>query len=90
MEPRHRGERPGRQTPERGRSESDGRIEKGSGCGPRQRPKKGSEVPESGHPQLVKNKQREEHGTGSATPAVQWGSVLMNISLQNLDYKSWR
>ncbi len=28
---------------------------------------------------LVKNKRREEHGTGSATPAVQWESVPRRI-----------
>jgi hypothetical protein len=62
MEPRLRGERPGRQTPERGRSESDGHTEEGSRCDPRQRPKKRPDVPESWHSQLVKKKQQEEHG----------------------------
>jgi hypothetical protein len=82
MEPRLWGERPGRQTLERDRSESDGRTEERSGCDSRQKPKKRPDVPEGGHPQLVKNKQREEHGTGSATPAVQWGSVLFFTALQ--------
>jgi hypothetical protein len=63
MEPRLWGERPGRQTPERGRAESNGRPEEGSGCDQRQRPKKRPDVPKGGRPQLVKNKQREEHGT---------------------------
>jgi hypothetical protein len=63
MEYRVGGERPGRQTPERGRSEGNGRPEEGSGRDPRQRPKKRSDVPESRRPQLVKNKQREKHGT---------------------------
>ncbi len=75
MEPRLRGERLGRQTQERGRSEGDGRTEEGGRRIPRQRPKKRPDVPESWHPQLVKNKQREEHRTGSATPAVQRGSA---------------
>jgi hypothetical protein len=43
--------------------EDNGRLEEGSGRDPRQRPKKRSDVPENGRPQLVKNKQREEHGT---------------------------
>jgi hypothetical protein len=64
MEPWFGGERPGKQAPERGRSEGNGRPEEGGGCNPRrQRPEKRSDVPESGRPQLVKNKQREEHGT---------------------------
>jgi hypothetical protein len=57
------GERPGRQAPERGRSEGNGCPEEGSGRDPRQRPKKSSDVPEDRLHQLVKNRQREEHGT---------------------------
>jgi hypothetical protein len=63
MVPQSGVERPGRQTPERGRSEGNGCPEEGSGGDPRQRPKKRSDVPENGHPQLVKNKRQEEHGT---------------------------
>jgi hypothetical protein len=57
------GKWPGGQTQERGRSKGDGRAEEGSICDPRQRPKKGPDVQENGRPQLVKNKQWEEHGT---------------------------
>jgi hypothetical protein len=49
-EPRLRGEQPGKETPERGRPEGNRRPEEGSGCDPRQRPKKRSDVPESGRP----------------------------------------
>jgi hypothetical protein len=63
MESRLRGKRPGRQAPERGRSEGNGCPEEGSGRDQRQRPKKRSDVPEDRLQKLVKDKQREEHGT---------------------------
>ncbi len=62
MEPRLRGERPGRQTLERGRPESDGRTEEGSRCDPRQRPKKRPDVPEDGHPQLARTSSGKNTG----------------------------
>ena len=64
MESWYGGERPRQQAKERSRLESDGRLEKGCNRDQRQRPEKRSDVPKSGHQQeLVKIKQREEHGT---------------------------
>jgi hypothetical protein len=63
MEPWIGGERPRRQTLKRGRPEGNGCFEEGCGRDQRQRPEKRSDVPESRHPQLVRNKQWEEHGT---------------------------
>ncbi len=55
--------RPRQQAQERGGPEGNGRLEEGCRRDQRQRPEKRSDVPENGHSQLVKIKQREEHGT---------------------------
>jgi hypothetical protein len=89
MEPRLRGEWPGGQAQERDRSKGDGRTEEGSRCDPRQRPKKEPDVPENGHPQLVKNKQREEHGTRGRPSATAANSYLEFTACKSQKFGHW-